>query len=54
MNKCYELLEKYTILYNSLEDNIKPRKKFKIINNKSYQYYKKLSKEIIKKIDDVK
>ena len=26
MNKCYELLEKYTILYNSLEDNIKPRK----------------------------
>jgi len=60
MNKCYELLEQYTILYNSLENNIKPRKNFKIINNKSYQYYKKLSKEIliaieiIKKIDDVK
>ena len=31
MNKCYELLEKYTRLYNSLEDNIKPRKKLKII-----------------------
>jgi len=60
MNKCKELLDQYTILYNSLEDNIKPRKNFKIINNKSYQYYKKLSKEIliaieiIKKIDVVK
>ena len=31
MNKCYELLENYTILYNSLEDNIKPRKNLKII-----------------------
>tara|TARA_B100001778_G_scaffold111328_1_gene91130 strand:+ start:5375 stop:5551 length:177 start_codon:yes stop_codon:yes gene_type:complete len=55
MNKCYELLEQYTILYNnSLENNIKPRKNFKILNNKSYQYYKKLSKEILIAIEIIK
>jgi hypothetical protein len=37
-----------------LEDNIKPRKNFKIINNKSHQYYKKLSKEILIAIEIIK
>ena len=55
MNKCYELLEQYTILYNnSLENNIKPRKNFKILNNKNYQNYKKLSKEILIAIEIIK
>ena len=70
MNKCKEILEQYNIIYNDYKHNLniyhslknkalcrngfRPQKTFKVLNNKSYQYYKKLSNEILITIELLK